>query len=245
MTDTASPRLSRLIRDTEGFLLPLTEVADAVIVTGIDFDFDLSETPEGAIVLVTEEVHSRAELGSVVADHAAAAALVLPPGSHAHLGERTPTGRGHARRTDLGDSRAANGSAMGTPVLLERSPHVTWSEVLVHLRQLIEGALSTVAWPDVDDLSALAAVIAESTGASITIEDPASRVLAHYNYQRGVWVWNKTGTDDQIRADAGIVMTRQRRIAYAVFANWDRGTDRVVDVMPIMREAGDAIHRFL
>ncbi|AZU01802.1 serine hydrolase [Brevibacterium linens] len=69
--------------------------------------------------------------------------------------------------------------------------------------------------------------------------------LAHYNYQRDVWVWNKTGTNGTIRADAGIVMTRTRRVAYAVFANWEPGTDRVVDVMPIMRQAGDAIHRFL
>lgn len=69
--------------------------------------------------------------------------------------------------------------------------------------------------------------------------------LAHYNYQRDVWVWNKTGTDSSIRADAGIVMTPWRRVAYAVFANWEKGTDRVVEVMPIMREAGEAIHRFL
>src|SRR5699024_8268686 len=113
-----------------------------------------------------------------------AAALVLPPGAHAHLGDFE-----------------APGGQQG-PVLLERSPHVTWSEALVqvtcgerlrpghmrtwsealvHLRQLKEGATSTLAWPDVDDLSALAAVIADLTGASITIEDPASRVLAHAN----------------------------------------------------------------
>ncbi len=69
--------------------------------------------------------------------------------------------------------------------------------------------------------------------------------LAHYNYQRDVWVWNKTGTNGTIRADAGIAMTPTRRVAYAVFANWEPGTDRVVDVMPIMREAGEVIHRFL
>ena len=69
--------------------------------------------------------------------------------------------------------------------------------------------------------------------------------LAHYHYQRDVWVWNKTGTDSSIRADAGIVMTPRRRVAYAVFANWEKGTDRVVEVMPVMRAAGDAIHRFL
>lgn len=69
--------------------------------------------------------------------------------------------------------------------------------------------------------------------------------LAHYNYQRDVWVWNKTGTDSSIRADAGIVMTPRRRVAYALFANWEKATDHVVEVMPIMREAGEAIHRFL
>lgn len=69
--------------------------------------------------------------------------------------------------------------------------------------------------------------------------------LAHYNYQRDVLVWNKTGTDSSIRADAGIVMTPRRRVAYAVFANWEKATDHVVEVMPIMREAGEAIHRFL
>ncbi|MDN6123109.1 MAG: class A beta-lactamase-related serine hydrolase [Brevibacterium sp.] len=69
--------------------------------------------------------------------------------------------------------------------------------------------------------------------------------LAHYNYQRDVWVCNKTGTNGTIRADAGLAMTPTRRVAYAVFANWETDTDRVVGVMPIMREAGEAIHRFL
>ncbi|WP_434591626.1 PucR family transcriptional regulator [Brevibacterium sp. 1718] len=198
MTDTSSPRLSRLIRDTEGFLLPLTEVADDVAVARVEFGFDLpaastepsaaaltaprtapltaartASTPEaadhgslnGTVVLVTEPVRSPAGLDSVLTDYAGAAALVVPPGTHSHLG----------------DGADLRGSAGRAPVLLERSPHVTWSEILVHLRQLIEGATSALAWPDVDDLSALAAVIAETTGASITIEDPASRVLAHAN----------------------------------------------------------------
>lgn len=174
MTDTASPRLSRLIRDTEGFLLPLTEVADDVTVARVEFGFDLPAAPteaaghgplNGTVVLATEPVRSPAGLDSVLTDYAGAAALVVPPGSHSHLG----------------DGADLRGSAGRAPVLLERSPHVTWSEILVHLRQLIEGATSALAWPDVDDLSALAAAIAETTGASITIEDPASRVLAHAN----------------------------------------------------------------
>jgi hypothetical protein len=186
MTDTAGLRLSRMLRDTESFLLPLTEVAHDVEITRIDFGFDLpqadasaggdAESPDhaaasadparqaraGAVVLITEAVHSRAGLEAILGEHAGAAALVLPPGAHAHLGDSEAPGE-------------------AGPVLLERSPHVTWSEALVHLRQLKEGAASTLAWPDVDDLSALAAVIADTTGASITIEDPASRVLAHAN----------------------------------------------------------------
>ncbi|WP_166821911.1 PucR family transcriptional regulator [Brevibacterium limosum] len=178
MTETASPRLSRLIRDTEGFLLPLTEVADDVAITRVEFGFDLPTTPTetpaatvgrgslaGTVVLVTEPMRSPSGLDAVLTDYAGAAALVVAPGTHSHLGEGV----------DL------RGSADQAPVLLERSPHVTWSEILVHLRQLTEGATSALAWPDVDDLSALAAVIAETTGASITIEDPASRVLAHAN----------------------------------------------------------------
>jgi hypothetical protein len=214
MTDTASPRLSRLVRDTEGFLLPLTEVADDAVVTRVEFGFDLPRTPTdslaeaadrnprtvtsgpgrgsgsvaadrnpptGTLVLVTEAVNSRTGLDAIVSEYAGAAALVLPPGAHTHLGEGGDGRRDVGPHTHLGDGAVGRESETDVPALLERSPHVTWSEVLVHLRQLTEGATSALAWPDVDDLSALAAVIAESTGASITIEDPASRVLAHAN----------------------------------------------------------------
>src|SRR5699024_4832292 len=160
MTDTAGLRLSRVLRDTESFLLPLTEVAHDVEITRIDFGFDMPQ--EDALDGGAAENSDHAAAASAdPARRARAGAVVLPPGAHAHLGDFE-----------------APGGQQG-PVLLERSPHVTWSEALVHLRQLKEGATSTLAWPDVDDLSALAAVIADLTGASITIEDPASRVLAH------------------------------------------------------------------
>ncbi|WP_181272736.1 PucR family transcriptional regulator [Brevibacterium oceani] len=167
MTDAVSPRLSHLIRDTEGFLLPLTEVADDILVTRVEFDFDLpadTQALTGTVVLIAEAVGSSDRLDALIETHRGAAALILSPGAHDHLTDTPAYGEG--------------GTA---PALLERSAAVTWSEVLVHLRQLREGAASALAWPDVDDLSALAAVIAESTGASITIEDPASRVLAHAN----------------------------------------------------------------
>lgn len=170
MSETNALRVSRLLRETAGFLLPLTQTETDVEVTRIEFDLDLRASAgvlgstaglAGAVVLVTETVDGPGGLNTIRSRYSGAAALVVSPGTHAHLGEGTDTS--------------------APPILLERSTGVTWSEVLVHLRQLNEGASSALAWPDVDDLSALAAVIAEMTGASITIEDPASRVLAHSN----------------------------------------------------------------
>lgn len=69
--------------------------------------------------------------------------------------------------------------------------------------------------------------------------------LAHYLYTRGIWLWNKTGTDETIRADCGVVMTPQRRVSYAVFANWEAGSDRVMEVMPVMRKVGDVLAAYL
>ena len=164
MSETNALRVSRLLRETAGFLLPLTQAETDVEVTRIEFDLDLRTSEAGlggAVILVTEAVDGAAGLNAIRARLHGAAALIVPPGTHIHLGERTDT--------------------TTSPILLERSTGVTWSEVLVHLRQLNEGASSALAWPDVDDLSALAGVIAELTGASITIEDPASRVLAHSN----------------------------------------------------------------
>ncbi|GAA1863458.1 PucR family transcriptional regulator [Brevibacterium marinum] len=171
MSETNALRVSRLLRETAGFLLPLTRTDVDVGVSRIEFDLDLTDSHpgltsaadlSGAVVLVTEAVDSPVGLGRIRERYSGAAVLIVPPGTHSHLGEG-------------GDP------AVEAPLLLERSTGVTWSEVLVHLRQLNEGASSALAWPDVDDLSALAAVIAEMTGASITIEDPASRVLAHSN----------------------------------------------------------------
>ncbi len=182
MTGTRALRVSRMIRETAGFLLPVTEVAgdaefagavagDAEVVgdpaiTRIEFDFDLRPGSDhtGMVVLVAEVVGSPSEFARIRQRYGAAAVLVVAPGTRAHLGE---------------GSTGASGSA--GPFVLERSEQVTWSEVLVHLRQLTEGASSALTWPDVDDLSSVAAVIADLTGASITIEDPASRVLAHAN----------------------------------------------------------------
>lgn len=65
--------------------------------------------------------------------------------------------------------------------------------------------------------------------------------LAHYFYDRDIWLWNKTGTISNVRADTGLVMSPDRRIAYAVLANWRSGADARDGVLAAMREAGGVI----
>lgn len=65
--------------------------------------------------------------------------------------------------------------------------------------------------------------------------------LAHYYFDRDVWLWNKTGTISTVRADMGLVMSPTRRIAYAVLVNWDRGAAVRDRALEVMRQAGDAI----
>ncbi|MBN9613901.1 MAG: serine hydrolase, partial [Actinobacteria bacterium] len=69
--------------------------------------------------------------------------------------------------------------------------------------------------------------------------------LAHYFYDRDIWLWNKTGTISNVRADTGLVMGRDRRIAYAVLANWRSGADARDGVLAAMREVGEEILRAL
>ncbi|QIK62716.1 serine hydrolase [Leucobacter viscericola] len=69
--------------------------------------------------------------------------------------------------------------------------------------------------------------------------------LAHYEYDRDVWLWNKTGTISTVRADMGLVMSRDRRIAYAAIANWRSGSDARDGVLASMRDIGSLIRESL
>ena len=69
--------------------------------------------------------------------------------------------------------------------------------------------------------------------------------LAHYEFDRDIWLWNKTGTISVARGDIGVAMSPERRVAYAVLANWPRGEDRRDQVLAEMRSAGDAIKGYL
>ena len=69
--------------------------------------------------------------------------------------------------------------------------------------------------------------------------------LAHAERDRGVRLWNKTGTNVGVRADVGIADGPERWVAYAVLVNWsdtasvgDRSRDAV---LAGMRQIGEAI----
>lgn len=69
--------------------------------------------------------------------------------------------------------------------------------------------------------------------------------LAHFEYDRDIWLWNKTGTISTVRADMGLVMSRDRRIAYGAIANWRSGSDARDGVLASMRDIGDLIRNTL
>ena len=65
--------------------------------------------------------------------------------------------------------------------------------------------------------------------------------LDHDCFDGGVWLWNKTGTISTVRADVGVAMGRNRRVAYAVLAEWDAGADARGPVLETMAEVGQLI----
>ena len=55
-------------------------------------------------------------------------------------------------------------------------------------------------------------------------------------------IWNKTGTDDGVRADVGVVRAGDRQLAYAAICNWAPDTDEPRGaVMSAMRQMGNEI----
>jgi beta-lactamase class A len=106
--------------------------------------------------------------------------------------------------------------------------------LLVGLRQ------GTVESPQVSEmvLDWLAAGADLSMVASAFGLDP----LAHAAVaDRGVSLWNKTGTDSGVRADVGVIHVRNRALAYAVICNWDAfaQVDPRDDVLLAMRRIGE------
>lgn len=118
--------------------------------------------------------------------------------------------------------------------------HATATELVRFMTRLADGA----------DLSpASADTLRRWLGAGMDLSMVASAFeldpLAHWGFDRGVWLLNKTGTISRVRADTGLVLSPTRRIAYAVLANWDRGADGRGPVLAAMRRIGEGIHAAL
>ena len=64
-------------------------------------------------------------------------------------------------------------------------------------------------------------------------------------FDRGAWLWNKTGTLLSVRSDVGMYMSPERRIAYAVTAQWNRGADPRDEVLAAMADIGTLIKQSL
>lgn len=72
--------------------------------------------------------------------------------------------------------------------------------------------------------------------------------LAHADVDRGIRLWNKTGTHDGVRCDVGVVRRGSSAVSYAVLANWQpRSTsDPTRDhVLGAMRDIGGLIRTSL
>ena len=67
----------------------------------------------------------------------------------------------------------------------------------------------------------------------------------HIFFDRGAWLWNKTGTLLSVRSDVGMYMSPERRIAYAVTAQWNRGADPRDEVLAAMADIGTLIKQSL
>jgi len=69
--------------------------------------------------------------------------------------------------------------------------------------------------------------------------------LAHLHADRGISLWNKTGTDSHVRADIGVVTSGGAWLAYAALAEWDPDRDQRDEALARMRDFGERIRRHL
>jgi beta-lactamase class A len=67
--------------------------------------------------------------------------------------------------------------------------------------------------------------------------------LAHHAGDRGLRLWNKTGTDSSVRADTGVVEGPGGRVVWAALCHWSPGEDRRAEVMAAMHEIGAEVAR--
>lgn len=123
----------------------------------------------------------------------------------------------------------------GHPAMLSRGSAAELSALAarLHRGEVIGPRVSA----DVTDWLALGADLSMVSGAFGL--DP----LAHRDADRGIRLWNKTGTDAGVRADVGVVDADGRAVAFAVIAQWsDEASPGTRDaVLAAMRAAGDRL----
>lgn len=77
----------------------------------------------------------------------------------------------------------------------------------------------------VEGRSHLRTMLASNTDLSMTASAYGLDPLAHALPDRGISLWNKTGTDRGIRADVGVIRGPEAALAYAVMAVWDADSE--------------------
>ena len=112
--------------------------------------------------------------------------------------------------------------------------------------ELAEAVRRIQAQADADDQSTASALRRWlSIGVDLSMVASAFHLdpLAHIDADRGVQLWNKTGTDTFVRADTGVVEGAQGWLAYAALAEWDADCDDRDEAMDRMRKLGDRIRQ--
>ncbi|BCW42652.1 DNA-binding protein (plasmid) [Arthrobacter sp. StoSoilB3] len=160
---TFAVSVSDLVTGAAGFLLNIQDEStqnggrDILVRDVALHEPGIAADYQGRIVLVTSRIPDRFALAQLLEEAGTAAALVLPPDATRDL------------------SLVTNAH----PALLLRSPWAGWSEVFRMLTRTVGAGSPGVGALQLDSLHDLAAWIAELTGASVTIEDLHSRVLAY------------------------------------------------------------------
>ncbi|RNI21647.1 serine hydrolase [Flexivirga caeni] len=171
-------------------------------------------------------------LVGAVSDNLATNVLLDLVGLDAVAAYGDSTGAGAMELLDYVRGEARDLSIPGTPPTLSRA---SAASLVAYVRRLYDGAVSprVEEWMSLStDLSMVASAFAEDPLAHNTIGDEGHPALI-----------NKTGTDDGIRADVGLVRRSGRAVAYAAIANWptDESAPGLAAVMDRMHRIGAEI----
>lgn len=150
--------------------------------------------------------------------------------------------RGRARRTVAGGSTlhdvVRDVRTAADPPTLSEGCAADWAGLFAGLHA---GSVVSPA-ADARVLDWLAAGVDLSMVAAAFGLDP----LAHVGADRGVTLWNKTGTSEGVRADVGLVRAARSTASYAVLCNWDPANPSLRDpVLAGMREIGARLARLV